>query len=197
MVRPEECPITENQPQEAHSPYGVSKVAADYVALQAYLGEGVPTVRVRAFNHTGPFQSARFLVPALARRIADAERDEHDEIAIGSLEPVRDITDVGDVVRAYRLLAEHGLPGEAYNVCSGAGVSVGEVAERLIALAHHPMRLRVDPELVRPVDLPILIGSPAKLTEDTGWRPQIPLDETLSNLLVSARLGVGPTRANL
>jgi len=197
MVRPDECPLTEDQPQEAHNPYAVSKVAADYVALQAYLGEGVPAVRVRAFNHTGPFQSARFLVPALARRIADAERDERDEIVAGSLDPIRDITDVGDVVRAYRLLAEHGLPGEAYNVCSGTGVSVREIAERLVAKAQRPMRLRVDTELVRPVDMPILIGSPAKVTEDTGWRPEIPLDETLTNLLVSARLGVGPSRSHL
>jgi GDP-4-dehydro-6-deoxy-D-mannose reductase len=194
-VRPEDCPIAESTPMQPHSPYATSKVAAEYVALQAYLAEDVPTVRIRAFNHTGPFQSARFLVPALARRIADAERDDRDEIAVGSLEPVRDITDVADVVRAYRLLAEFGVPGQVYNVCSGTGVSVRKIAETLLAQARRPLRLRVNPDFVRPVDVPILVGSPAKLTRVTGWRPQIPLEETLTNLLVAARLEVGPSRS--
>jgi GDP-4-dehydro-6-deoxy-D-mannose reductase len=180
-------PISEDTPLRPRSPYAASKVAAEYVALQAFLGQGVGTIRVRAFNHTGPAQSPRFLVPALAKRIADAERDKDDEIAVGSLEPVRDLTDVRDVVRAYRLLAERGQPGEVYNVCSGTGVTVRDLAEQLIGRAERSLRLRIDPSLVRPVDVPFLIGDNSKLVGDTGWSPTIPLDRTLSEVLNHAR----------
>lgn len=180
-------PITEDAPLRPVSPYSASKVAAEFLALQAFLGEGLPTLRVRSFNHTGPGQSPGFLVPALAARIAAAERDEHDEIAVGATDPVRDLIDVRDVVRAYRLLVERGVPGEVYNVCRGEGVSVAEVASRLLALARRPLRLRVDPELVRPVDVPRLVGSPARLRAATGWEPEIPLDRTLTDVLDDAR----------
>src|SRR4029079_17432674 len=120
---------------------------------------------------TGPGQTARFVVPALAARIARAERDEIDEIPVGSLDAVRDLTDVRDVVRAYRLLAEHGTPGEVYNVCSGSGVSVREIAGGLLSGATRPIRLVVDPELVRPVEVPRLVGSNARLRAATGWTP--------------------------
>jgi GDP-4-dehydro-6-deoxy-D-mannose reductase len=100
---------------------------------------------------------------------------------------VRDITDVRDVVRAYRLLVEYGEDGEVYNVCSGRGVTVREVAERLIEQATRPLRLVVDPELVRPVDVPRLVGDASKLTAATGWRPEIPLERTLADVLDEAR----------
>lgn len=186
-VDPAELPITEDAALRPHSPYAVSKVAAEYLALQAHLGGGQPTLRVRAFNHTGPGQSARFLVPALAGRIVAAERAGHDEIAVGSLEPVRDLTDVRDVVRAYRLVVERGTPGAVYNVCSGNGLTVREIAERLVARARRPLRLRVDPDLVRPVDVPRLIGDPSRVCADTGWAPVLDLDETLDDVLDSAR----------
>jgi GDP-4-dehydro-6-deoxy-D-mannose reductase len=186
-VDPGEIPITETAPLRPHSPYAASKVAADYVALQAFLGEGVPTVRVRAFNHTGPGQSTRFLVPAIAHRIVEAEREGRDDVAVGSLDPVRDLTDVRDVVRAYRLLVERGTLGEVYNVCSGHGLSVREIATRLVDLTPRSLQLRVDPDLVRPVDVPHLVGDPSKLRADTGWLPSIDLDATLAAVLASAR----------
>ena len=127
--------LREDAPLRPITPYGASKVAASFLALQAWLGGELETIRVRAFSHTGAGQSARFVVPALAQRIVAAERANASSIKIGALDPVRDVTDVRDVVRAYRLLVEHGEPGEVYNVCRGAGVTVGEIADRLVARA--------------------------------------------------------------
>lgn len=190
-VEDDSAPLTEDAPLRPLTPYGASKVAADYLALQAFLGWGVPTVRVRAFNHTGPGQPDRFLIPALARRVVECERSEADEITVGNLDPVRDFTDVRDVVRAYRLLAEHGRPGGAYNVCSGIGTSVREVLEQILALATRPLEYRVDESLVRPVDVPRLVGDPSKIRNDTGWSPDFSLERTLTDVLDAWRVEHG------
>jgi GDP-4-dehydro-6-deoxy-D-mannose reductase len=187
QVTEDELPLTEESPVRPVTPYGAAKAAADMLALQAFLGDGLPVVRVRPFGHTGPGQSPRFVVPALAARIARAERDEVDEIPVGSLDAVRDLTDVRDVVRAYRLLAQHGEPGAVYNVCSGTGVSIREIADHLLARATRPIRLVTDPELVRPVEVPRLVGSNALLRKTTGWTPEIPLTTTLADVLDAAR----------
>jgi len=187
VVDADDLPITEEAEVRPVTPYGASKAAADVVALQAFLGDGLGTVRVRAFNHTGPGQSSTMLVPGLAARIAAAERAGTREISVGSLDVVRDITDVRDVVRAYRLLVEHATPGDAYNVCSGRGVSVREVAEAMVEMSEAPLELVVHPELVRPVEAPRLIGSPAKLGAATGWQPEIPLEQTLRDVLDAVR----------
>jgi GDP-4-dehydro-6-deoxy-D-mannose reductase len=171
------------------TPYGVSKVAADYLALQAWLGTGLETVRVRPFNHTGAGQLARFVVPALAARVAHAEHLGESKIVVGNLDPVRELLDVRDVVRAYRLLAEDGEPGDVYNVCAGVGYRVGEIADALLALADRPLELEVDPALVRPVDVPRLIGDGSKLAA-TGWAPRFELDDTLRAVLDAARRGL-------
>jgi GDP-4-dehydro-6-deoxy-D-mannose reductase len=183
IVTEADLPITEDAPLRPVTPYGASKVAAEYLGLQTHLGEGLPVVRVRSFNHTGAGQGERFLVPALARRIAEAEARGAKEVAVGSLDPVRDFTDVADVVRAYRLLAERGQPGEVYNVCSGRGWSVAELAERLLRSARHSMELVEDPALVRPVEVPRLVGDNTRLRAATGWAPKVPLDDTLAAVL--------------
>ncbi len=188
-VNAEACPLTEDQPLRPTSPYGASKAAADLAALQAFLGSGLNTIRVRSFNHTGPGQSPTFLIPGLAKRIAEAERAGATEIAMGNPDPIRDISDVRDVVAAYRLLAEAGHPGEAYHVCSGVGHRVGALAERLIAHSETINAIVEDPALVRPVDIPVLIGSNEKLRAHTGWAPRHTLDETLTRLLSAARSG--------
>ena len=182
-VRPEDLPLTEEAPLRPLTPYGASKVAADYLGLQAFLGQGLPVIRVRAFNHTGPTQSDRFMIPGLARRIATAERENRKEIPVGSLDPVRDYTHVEDVVAAYRLLVERGEPGEVYNVCSGVGHSVADVAEHLLALARHAIELVPDPALVRPVEVPRLVGDNRRLREATGWTPTRPFEDTLAAIL--------------
>ena len=178
-----ELPLTEESPVRPVSPYAASKVAADMIALQAWLGYGLEVMRVRAFNHLGPGQANAFVAPALAERIARCEIDGREEVTVGNLTPRRDFTDVRDVVRAYRALVCDGEPGEAYNVCSGADIAIAELAERLVALARRPVRLEGDPTLQRPVDVPVLRGDHTKLTMATGWEPQIPLDVTLAAIM--------------
>ena len=119
----------------------------------------------------------------------------NDVVPVGNLTPRRDVTDVRDVVRAYRLLMLHGEPGEAYNVCTGHDHAVGELAEQLVAMADRPMRLEPDPALQRPVETPVLRGDPSKLHRATGWEPEIPLDRTLADVLAEARATAGATLA--
>lgn len=183
QVPADELPIGEDRPLRPHSPYGASKAAADLIALQAHLGRGLGVIRARPFNHLGPGQSDRFVAPALASRIAHNEVECLDELAVGDLTPRRDFTDVRDVVRAYRLLALQGEPGEAYNVCSGRDVSIQELADRLVALADRPMTLTPDPTLFRPVDTPVLRGDPGRLQAATSWQPEISLEQTLADVL--------------
>jgi GDP-4-dehydro-6-deoxy-D-mannose reductase len=186
-VPPDQLPITESHPLVPLSPYAASKIAADYLGLQATLGYGFEVIRVRAFNHIGPGQSEHFVAPAIAMNIARNELDGSDTIPVGNLTPQRDLTDVRDVVRAYRLLIESGEPGEVYNVCSGAAVAISDIGAQLLELATHPMRLVDDPARQRPVDLPILVGDNSKLTGQTGWRPEIPLSTTLKDLMEDCR----------
>ncbi|HEY6531476.1 MAG TPA: GDP-mannose 4,6-dehydratase [Acidimicrobiales bacterium] len=189
-VHPEELPITEGAPFRPVTPYAASKIAADQLALQAWLGYGLEVLRIRAFNHLGPGQTTRFVAPALAERIARNEVDGTDDVPVGNLTPRRDITDVRDVVRAYRLLMLHGEPGEAYNVCTGRDLSIGELAERLVELAVRPMHLVADPALQRPVETPVLRGDPSRLHAVTGWEPEIDLAITLADVLAEQRAAV-------
>jgi len=191
VVTEAELPLTEHSPLRPASPYAASKVAADFLGLQAFLGQGLGVIRVRAFNHLGPGQTDRFVAPALAARIAANERDGGDTVTVGDLSPRRDFTDVRDVVRAYRLLVEHGAPGEVYNVCTGRDLSVQQLADHLLTLATRPMRLETDPALLRPVDIPVLRGDATKLRDATGWTPEIPIDQTLADLLDDQRTRVG------
>jgi GDP-4-dehydro-6-deoxy-D-mannose reductase len=186
-VSPDQMPITEDLPPRPVTPYAASKVAAELVALQAHLGYGSPVVTTRAFNHVGPGQNPSFLVPALAQRIVEAETTGANTIRIGNLSARRDMTDVRDVVRAYRALVVAGEPGETYNVCSGRDVAVEDIARRLVELSGLDLELVVDPELVRPVEVPVMRGDPGKITRRTGWTPEIPLDDTLRDVLASAR----------
>jgi GDP-4-dehydro-6-deoxy-D-mannose reductase len=190
-VTSDELPLGEDRPLRPVSPYAASKVAADALAQQAWLGHRLPVIRVRAFNHLGPGQSDRFVAPSLAARIARNERDGGDEVPIGNMTPRRDVTDVRDVVRAYRLLMDAGEPGAVYNVCRGSAVSVRQIAEALLAMATRPMRLVSDPALQRPVDIPVLVGDNTALRAATGWEPTIPLDQTLSDVLADWRARLG------
>lgn len=190
-VTEEELPLREDAPLRPVSPYAASKVASDYLALQCYLGHGLAVLRARPFNHIGPGQRDSFVAPALAQRIARNELDGLDTLSVGNLAPRRDFTDVRDVVRAYRMLVLRGTPGEAYNVCRGEDIAVRDLAVRLVGLARKPMRLVPDPALQRPVDIPVLRGDCTKLRAATGWTPEIPLEQTLEDLLDEWRLRVG------
>jgi GDP-4-dehydro-6-deoxy-D-mannose reductase len=187
-----EDPVGEESPLRPVSPYAASKVAAEFVAVQEFLGRGLPVVRARPFNHVGPGQAPDFVVSGLARRIVEAERSADCAVAVGNLDAVRDFTDVRDVVRAYRLLAHRGLAGEAYNIASGRGTKVSTVAEQLARLANCAIELVRDESLFRPVDVPVFLGDAGKLVAATGWSPERRLDETLLDVLEywRARSGV-------
>lgn len=196
-ARSEQLPVGEAEPMRPVSPYAASKAAAELVTVQAHLGRGLAAVRARPFNHAGPGQAPTFAIPAFARRIVEAQRHGAGALRVGNLSARRDIVDVRDVVRAYRLLVERGEPGEAYNVCTGRSVEVGEVLQRLLDLAAADLRLEEDPDLLRPIDVAELRGDPSRLRAVTGWEPEIPLDSTLHAVLDEAReaaAGVSPPR---
>ncbi|MDA8072566.1 MAG: GDP-mannose 4,6-dehydratase [Actinomycetota bacterium] len=180
-------PISEDEPLAPVTPYAGSKAAAEMLAVQAHLGRGLPVVRVRPFNHVGPGQSEAFVVPALATRIVAAQRNGAPTIAVGNLSARRDLTDVRDVVRAYRLAVVHGIPGAVYNVCSGTSPSIDEVARSLLRLAGAELDLEVDPTLARPADVPVVRGDPGRLHAATGWVPRYALEQTLTDVLDDCR----------
>ncbi|MCY3850994.1 MAG: GDP-mannose 4,6-dehydratase [Acidimicrobiaceae bacterium] len=180
--------IDETAPLRPTSPYAASKAAAESIYMQAGLGHGLDVVLARSFNHLGPGQSDRFVASAIASRIAANERSGATTVPVGNLEARRDFTDVRDVVRAYRLLMQHGIPGEIYNVCTGQDRAIREIAEQLVGLAAFPMTLELDPDLLRPVDLKALCGDNTKIRARTGWAPQTPIETTLGDLLEFWRL---------
>jgi GDP-4-dehydro-6-deoxy-D-mannose reductase len=192
-VVPGDQPITETHPPSPRSPYGVSKQAAEALGVRYHRAHDLGVIIVRPFNHLGPGQSDRFAAPAFAAQIAEAERRGTGEVAHGDLSAKRDLTDVRDVVRAYRMLVESGTPGEIYNVCSGRAVSMETVLTTMIERAVVPVTAKVDPARLRPVELPILEGSSHKLREATGWQPAYPLEQTLTDVLDDARSRVAAT----
>jgi GDP-4-dehydro-6-deoxy-D-mannose reductase len=166
------------------NPYAVSKAAQDLLGLQYFLNPGLPVVRVRPSNHIGPRQNGRFVAPAFARQIALIEAGQQPPVVkVGNLSAQRDFTDVRDIVRAYWLALEHGQAGEAYNVGWGRLIPVQALLDGLLALAQVEIRVEVDPARLRPAEILVRCGDPAKLRARTGWAPQIPLEQTLRDLL--------------
>lgn len=180
----ESAPITEDHLFRPLSPYAVSKAAADLAAFQWSRTEGLDIVRVRPFNHTGPGQAAHFVCADFARQIVEIERGRRPaRIDVGNLERVRDFSDVRDIVAAYVLASERGVGGEAYNACSGNGRTIRSVLDALISLSGVHVEVAVRPEKQRPVDVPVLIGSAAKLQRATGWSPVVSWEQTLNDVL--------------
>lgn len=174
--------LSEQSPVQPASPYAVSKLAQELVALEDAGRQHVCVAR--SFNHFGPRQTPGFVTSDFARRIADIEAGRFaPEIAVGNLEARRDLTDVRDTVRAYRLIAERGAAGRIYNVCSGQTIVIRELLDRLLARARVPIAIRTDPRRLRPADQPILLGDSGRIREELGWQPTIPLDQTLDDVL--------------
>lgn len=186
-VKPTTGPITETQQVQPRSPYGVSKQSAEALGMQYHRAYGLGVIIARPFNHLGAGQSPRFAASAFAAQIAMAEQQGGGQVTHGDLSARRDLSDVRDVVRAYRMLAEEGEPGQVYNVCSGTAVSMEAMLSMLIDRATVPISTSVDPARMRPVELPILQGSHRKLTDTTGWKPEFSLDQTLAEVLKDAR----------
>lgn len=176
--------VSEAAPLAPVTPYGTSKAAQDLLGHQYAAGFGLAVVRVRAFPHTGPGQDARFVFPSVARRIALAEAGLGPAaVRVGWLGAVRDVSDVRDVVDAYVALLERGEPGEAYNVCSGAGRSIEDALETLVGLAEVPITLERDEERLRPTEVEWMVGDPSKVRTAVGWSSRIDWKQTARDLL--------------
>ena len=174
-------PLAEEDRLAPGNPYGLSKLAQELLAEHT---PRLPILIARPFNHCGPRQDPFFVASSFARRIADIEAGRWEsEIAVGNLDARRDLTDVRDTVRAYRLILERGEPGRAYNVCSGRAMAIRELLDRMLTRARVPIPVRIDPARFRPNDIPLVVGNPARITRELGWAPQIPFDRTLDDLL--------------
>jgi GDP-4-dehydro-6-deoxy-D-mannose reductase len=183
VYRPADEALTENHPLVPAGPYGLSKLAQELVGGHT-AGTAVQVTIARAFNHFGPGQDPSFSTSGFARQIAAIEAGRQPpEIFVGNLDARRDLTDVGDTVRAYRLIAERGQNGRVYNVCSGRAAAIREVLEMLVARARVPVRVRVDTDRLRPNDVPLLLGDPSRIREELGWTPAVPIEVTLDALL--------------
>lgn len=177
------APIDESAPLAPASPYAESKARAEQ-ALDALWQRGVlPVITARAFPHTGPGQSTAYVLPALAARLRAARQSGAATIPAGNLSAVRDFLDVRDVVRAYLLLLERGEPGKAYNVASGTGRRLSDCFSALARLVGSDARAEEDAALLRPGDIPVLIGDATRLRNATGWSPEIPFERTLLDLV--------------
>lgn len=183
-----ELPLREDAEQRPLTTYAATKAAQEVVALQGWRRHGLRVVCARSFNHTGAGQSDRFLIPALVGRALTLRASGGDggELRLGNTSPVRDVAHVSDVVAAYILLAERGVAGRVYNVCRGEGTSVRQMAETVLRRVGVAARLVEDPALVRPVDVPALVGDPTRLRADTGWVPRYTLDDCIDDLINAA-----------
>ncbi len=191
VVADADLPLVETHVTAPVSPYAQSKLEAEGFALRR-AREGQRVIVARAFPHIGPGQSERFVVPSLARRLLEARARGRDTITVGDLSARRDFTDVRDVVRAYRLLIEHGVSGEVYHVASGHDVALQRVAEAIALALGLAVRFEVDPALLRPVEVPVLRGSFAKLHEATGWEPTITLSQSIDDVIRDIENRFGP-----
>ncbi|MEO0072355.1 MAG: GDP-mannose 4,6-dehydratase [candidate division WOR-3 bacterium] len=184
MVYPNETPIKETNPLRPLSPYGVSKVAQDLLGYQYFMSYKLPIIRTRAFNHTGPRRGEVFVTSNFAKQIVEIEKKYRKPVIyVGNLEAVRDFTDVRDVVRGYYMILKDGTPGEVYNICSGKGYKIKEVLELLLSLAKCDIEIKQDPSRLRPSDVELLLGDNSKIRKAVGWKPEIPFQKTLADLL--------------
>ncbi len=188
----EALPLVEDHPLRPENPYSVSKVTQDVMGYQYFISYGLPVIRVRPFNHVGPGQSDRFVVAAFASQIARIEAGLQEPVMyVGNLSPARDFTDVRDVVRAYEGLILQGQAGEVYNVASGTPRTIRSILDGLLAMTEREIRVETDPDRYRPADVPVIYGSYRKLEKAIGWRPEIPFEQTLRDVLNEWRAKLG------
>ena len=176
--------LSEDDPFHLVSPYALSKFGGELMAGFYRRAEGLDIVIARPFPHTGPGQNADFVCSDWARQVIQIERGNQEPVLrVGNTEVSRDFTDVRDAVRAYILLLEKGRTGEVYNVCSGRATALREILEVLLTSASKEVSVEQDPEKLRKVDIPYLVGDSSKIRAETGWEPKISLEKTLADLL--------------
>jgi len=180
-----ECPVTEDHPLRPVNPYAVSKATVDLLAYQYHKVYNLPIYIARAFSHSGPWQKTVGVLSDWAFQIAKIDLGVSQPVLkVGNVNVRRDYTDVRDVVRAYAGIVENGKPGEPYNVCSGIGHKLSELLEKYQELTSRQVEIESDQSRMRPVDIPILIGSNEKIKRDTGWNPTIPIEKTLKDTFI-------------
>jgi GDP-4-dehydro-6-deoxy-D-mannose reductase len=191
VYAPSSEPISESHLVAPSSPYAISKLAQEQLALRAIVEDGSEVIVTRSFNHTGPRQTPAFVAPSMARQIALIEKGYAPPvIKVGNLETTRDLMDVRDVVQAYVALMERGVPGTIYNVASGIGRSMRSVLDALLARSTAAVNVEVDATRMRPNDIPIVVGNSSRLTAATGWRPAVSFERMLDDLLAHWRAQV-------
>jgi GDP-4-dehydro-6-deoxy-D-mannose reductase len=176
--------LDETAPLLPATPYGLSKLGQDQLALRAWQEDGLDVVLARPFNHAGPRQSADFVVASFARQIARIEAGlDPPEMRVGNLEARRDITDVRDVVAAYDLLMSRAPAGRPFNVCSGRAWRIQDLLDELRQFSRVPFDVVVDPGRLRPADVPVVHGNASRIRGEIGWAPRIGVEQTLSDTL--------------
>jgi GDP-4-dehydro-6-deoxy-D-mannose reductase len=179
-----DMPITEEHHFRPSNPYAVSKVTQDMLGFQYAASYDMRIVRGRPFNHVGPGQSDRFVVSSFARQIAEVQAGRSDPIIlVGNLAAERDFLDVRDVVRAYAMMADPALAGEAFNIASGQPRSIQSILDDLLRISSCEIEVRQDPNRLRPADIPVLVGDAGKLRQATGWVPEISMEQSLQDTL--------------
>ncbi|WP_314000965.1 GDP-mannose 4,6-dehydratase [uncultured Paenibacillus sp.] len=187
-VNAKAVPIQENTPLKPVSPYGISKATISMIARQYNTAYQLKIIHARPFNHIGPGQKTGFVVPDFAAQIAAIEKGmQKNVLRVGNLDAQRDFSDVRDIVRAYKMLLEHGEFGEIYNVCSGVGVTIQHILESLIRLSTVSIEVIKDENLLRPTDIPVYIGDSGKIKSEVNWNHEIPLNDTLFDTLQDIR----------
>ncbi len=183
-VSPKDLPIDENTSFHPTNPYAVSKITQDYLGLQYFISYKMPIVRVRPFNHIGPRQSPNFVVASFAKKIAEIEKIGKDAtLLVGNIETKRDFTDVRDMVKAYELALEKGDEGEVYNIGSGKLHKISDILQKLLSFSSARITVVVDKSLFRPSETLDLLCDSTKFRKQTGWEPEIPLEQSLKETL--------------
>lgn len=184
QVREEDVPIKETCPLRPASPYAVSKIGEDMVALQYWISYGTRTIRTRMFTHTGPRRGDVFALSSFAKQIASGELGLNDPIIyVGNLESTRTICDVRDAAKAYWIVVNRCKPGEVYNIGGNHTTTIGEALDILLSFSQMKYKVEVDPKLLRPSDVTLQIPCIDKFRDETGWEPKIPLEKTLQDML--------------
>jgi GDP-4-dehydro-6-deoxy-D-mannose reductase len=175
-----DLPLRETHPVHALNPYAAARAAQENLARNYTDGYHIPIVSTRSFNHIGPGQNARFVVSSIAKQVAEITRGKREPVlTIGNGSIIRDFTDVRDVVEAYLTLIEKGRPGEVYNICSGTGRKIADIAAALLSIGGVSGAIRSSADLMRPQDNPTVIGDNGKIRHEIGWQPRIPFEESL------------------
>ena len=183
-LRPDECPVAEDQAIKPVNPYAVSKAAVDMLACQYHQAYKMPIYIARAFSHSGPGQKTVAVLSDWAFQVAKINLGlSPPQLKVGNIDVQRDYADVRDVVQAYVDIVEKGQPGRPYNVCSGKAYRLAELLEMYRSLIDKEIEVTTDKSRMRPVDIPILVGSHQRLTDDTGWEPKIAIETTLADSL--------------